>query len=92
MIYVLGLGLLHAVYTITGFDASAHTSEETRNAQVEVPKGMIRSVWWSGLFGYLMVCAMVLALPDQTDPATNTVIDGVAAGAKQGWNSFNWLI
>ena len=40
MIYVLGLGLLHAVYTITGFDASAHTSEETRNAQVEVPKGM----------------------------------------------------
>ncbi|MGB8638241.1 MAG: amino acid permease [Pseudolabrys sp.] len=92
MIYVLGLGLLHAVYTITGFDASAHTSEETRNAQVEVPKGMIRSVWWSGLFGYLMVCAMVLALPDQTDPATDTVIDGVAAGAKQGWNSFNWLM
>ena len=39
-----------------------------------------------------MVCAMVLALPDQTDPATNTVVDGVAAGAKQGWNSFNWLM
>jgi amino acid transporter len=92
MIYVLGLGLLHAVYTITGFDASAHTSEETRNAQVEVPRGMIRSVWWSGLFGYAMVCAMVLALPDQTDAATNTVTDGVAAGAKQGWNSFNWLM
>ncbi len=92
MIYVLSLGLLHAVYTITGFDASAHTSEETRNAQVEVPKGMIRSVWWSGVFGYAMVCAMVLALPDQTDPATNTVVDGVAAGAKQGWNSFNWLM
>jgi amino acid transporter len=92
MIYVLCLGLLHAVYTITGFDASAHTSEETRNAQVEVPKGMIRSVWWSGLFGYAMVFAMVLALPDQTDAATNTVTDGVAAGAKQGWNSFNWLM
>src|SRR6476659_240595 len=53
---------------------------------------MIRSVWWSGLFGYFMVCAMVLALPDQTDPATSTVTDGVAAGAKQGWNSFNWLM
>ena len=86
MIYVLGLGLLHAVYTITGFDASAHTSEETRNAQVEVPKGMIRSVWWSFLFGYLMVCAFVLALPDQTDRGDRTVIDGVAAGAEQGWN------
>jgi amino acid transporter len=92
MIYVMSLALLHAVYTITGFDASAHTSEETRGAQVEVPKGMIRSVWWSGLFGYAMVCAMVLALPDQTDAATGTVTSGVAAGAAQGWNSFNWLM
>jgi amino acid transporter len=97
-IYVLGLGLLHAVYTITGFDASAHTSEETRNAPREVPKGMIRSVWWSFLFGYIMVCAFVLAIPVQgsvADPADATktiMVDGVAAAAKQGWNSFNWLI
>ena len=91
-IYVFGIGLLHAVYTITGFDASAHTSEETRNAQVEVPKGMIRSVWWSFLFGYVMVCSFVLALPDQKDAAGNVTLDGVAAGAAQGWNAFNWLI
>jgi amino acid transporter len=91
-IYVFSLALLHVVYTITGFDASAHTSEETRNAQREVPKGMIRSVWWSFLVGYVMVCAFVLALPDQTDTATNVVTDGVTAGAAQGWNSFNWLI
>src|SRR4029079_5816478 len=90
-LYVVALRLLHAVYTNTGFDASAHTSEETRNAQREVPKGMIRSVWWSFLFGYFMVCAMVLALPDQTD-ASGTVTDGVAAAAKQGWASFNWLM
>lgn len=90
-LYVVALGLLHAVYTITGFDASAHTSEETRNAQREVPRGMIRSVWWSFLFGYFMVCAMVLALPNQTD-ASGTVVDGVAAAAKQGWASFNWLM
>src|SRR5205814_2911361 len=35
-IYVFLIGLLHVVYTITGFDASAHTSEETRDAQREV--------------------------------------------------------
>lgn len=92
MLYVAAIGLLHAVYTITGFDASAHTSEETRNAQREVPKGMIRSVFWSALFGYVMVCAFVLALPDQTDAASGTVTDGVTAAAKQGWGSFNWLI
>jgi amino acid transporter len=74
------LGLLQGVYTITGFDASGHTSEETRNAAVEVPKGMYRSVWWSFLFGYVMVCAFVLAMPS-TDEA-----------AKTGWGSFNYVM
>jgi amino acid transporter len=74
------LGLLLPLYTVTGFDASAHTSEETRNAQVNVPKGMIRSVWWSFLFGYLMICSFVLAMPT------------VADGAKQGGNVFFWLL
>lgn len=91
-IYVFAIGLLHAVYTITGFDASAHTSEETRDAQKEVPKGMLRSVWWSFLFGYFMVCAMILALPDQKDAAGNITMDGVSAGAAQGWNAFFWLM
>ena len=91
-IYVFALGLLHVVYTITGFDASAHTSEETRDAQREVPKGMIRSVFWSFLVGYVMVASFVLALPDQKDAAGNVTMDGVTAGAAQGWNAFNWLI
>ena len=91
-IYVFAIGLLHVVYTITGFDASAHTSEETRDAQKEVPKGMLRSVFWSFLVGYVMVCSFVLALPDQKDAAGVVTMDGVTAGAAQGWASFNWLI
>ena len=90
--YVFLIGLLHVVYTITGFDASAHTSEETRDAQKEVPKGMIRSVFWSFLVGYVMVCSFVLALPDQKDATGAVTLDGVSAGAAQGWNAFNWLI
>src|SRR6185295_12336590 len=34
------IGLLYPIYTITGFDASAHTSEETLNARSTVPRGM----------------------------------------------------
>jgi len=74
------LGLLMPAYTVTGFDASAHTSEETRSAAVNVPKGMMRSVFWSFLFGYIMVSSFVLAMPS------------VAEGAKQGGNVFYWLI
>jgi amino acid transporter len=57
-----GLGLLLPLYTITGFDASAHTSEETVDARKSVPRGMINSVFWSITFGYVMVCSFVLAM------------------------------
>lgn len=65
--WVFALGLLLPAYTITGFDASAHVSEETENAARNVPRGIVRSVWVSGLFGWLMLCAAVLAM---RDPAT----------------------
>lgn len=80
LLYGFGLGLILVCYTITGFDASAHTSEETRSAAREVPKGMLRAVFWSFLFGYIMVCAFVLAMPS------------VEEGAKQGYTVFYWVM
>jgi amino acid transporter len=70
------LGLLLPIYTITGYDASAHTSEETINAQRSVPRGIVSSILWSSLFGWIMLCAFVVAIPDM-----NTA-------AKQGFNVF----
>ena len=74
------LGLMWPIYTITGFDASAHTSEETVNAARNVPRGILRSVIVSGVVGWVMVCAFVLAMPS------------VADGAKQGGNVFFWIV
>lgn len=74
------LGLLHVCYTITGFDASAHTSEETRDAQRTVPKGMLSAVFWSALFGWLLVVSVLLAIPD------------LAEGAKKGFGIFAWVL
>ncbi len=74
------LGLLVVCYTITGFDASAHTSEETHQAAVTVPRGMWQAVFWSVIFGYFMVCAFVLAMPS------------VEEGAKQGYGVVLWLM
>ncbi len=78
--FVFLLGLLQGVYTITGFDASAHTAEETRDAARQAPRGMIHAVFWSFAFGYVMLCAFVLAMPS------------VKEGAAQGWNVFPWLM
>jgi len=78
--WVFALGLLLPIYTITGYDASAHTAEETKQAAQSVPRGIISSVWWSALFGYIMLCAFVLVLPNMDE------------AAKQGWNVFFWAM
>lgn len=68
--YLFLLGLLLPAYTITGFDASAHTAEETINAAHTVPKGMTHSVLWAGVFGWVMLCAIILAAPDLAEAAS----------------------
>ena len=74
------LALMWPVYTITGFDASAHTSEETVQAARNVPRGMLRSVYLSGLVGWLMVGSFVIAMPD------------VGEAARQGSDVFGALM
>ena len=64
MSYLFLLCLLLPVYTITGYDASAHTSEETKNAAMSVPQGIVSAVFWSSLVGWVMICAITLAIPD----------------------------
>jgi amino acid transporter len=88
--WVFLLGLLLPIYTITGYDASAHTSEETVKAATSVPRGMVSSVLWSSLFGYIMLCSFVLMIPTQAPLADGTVTDGMTAAAAQGWNVFFW--
>jgi amino acid transporter len=74
--YLFLLCLLLPVYTITGYDASAHTSEETKNAAMSVPKGIVSAVFWSSIVGWVMICAITLAIPD------------LAAAAALGWGMF----
>jgi amino acid transporter len=62
--YLFLLCLLLPVYTITGYDASAHTSEETVRAAHSVPRSIVQAVIWSSLVGWVMICAITLAIPD----------------------------
>ncbi len=78
--YLFLLCLLLPVYTITGYDASAHTSEETKNAATSVPQGIVSAVFWSSLVGWIMICAIMLAVPNMDE------------GAAQGFNVFFWTM
>src|SRR5215216_3724721 len=58
---VLPVGFLLAMYTQTGYDASAHTAEETRGAAKAAAQGVWRSVFWSALIGWLVLLAFLFA-------------------------------
>ncbi|HEV7845836.1 MAG TPA: amino acid permease [Thermoleophilaceae bacterium] len=62
--YVLPLGFLLTQYTITGFDASAHISEETRGAAIGAARGVWQSVFYSAIIGWFVLLAITFAATD----------------------------
>jgi amino acid transporter len=85
--YVLPLGFLLTQYTITGFDASAHISEETRDSENAAPKGVWRSVFYSALIGYILLLAVTFAA---ADPAAVTKGGGGAPAVFLSAVSVGW--
>lgn len=62
--FVLLLGLLQAQYTYTGYDASAHMSEETRGASRAAARGVVMSIVVSAVFGYILALGVTFAIQD----------------------------
>src|SRR5581483_2484215 len=58
------IGLLQAMWTFTGYDASASVSEETVDPRRRAPWGMVMAVAVSGIVGYLLLIALTLAIKD----------------------------
>ena len=62
-LYIFLIGLLNAQYTFTGYDASAHVSEETIDARISAPKGIVNSIWISMIAGFILLVAVSFAIP-----------------------------
>ncbi len=62
--FILPAGFLLTMYTITGYDASAHVSEETQEAEEAAAKGVWQSVASSALIGWFVVLAITFAATD----------------------------
>ncbi|MFZ0342461.1 MAG: amino acid permease [Gaiellaceae bacterium] len=73
-LYVFLTGLLLAQYTITGYDASAHMSEETRNASLGAAWGMVMSVVVSVIFGFVLLVAVTFVIPAKGPSDTSAFI------------------
>jgi len=72
-IYVFLIGLLLAQYTLTGFDASAHMTEETHNAAVAGPRGIVMSVLVSVIAGWILLIGVTSAIHDYTKEVATVV-------------------
>ncbi len=68
-IYVALLGLLLAQYTFTGYDASAHMTEETKNAAVSGPRGIIMSILVSLVAGWVLLIGITFAIQNYANEA-----------------------
>ena len=64
---IIPFGFLLTQYTITGFDASAHLSEETEAASKAAAKGIWQSIAYSVLGGYILLLCVVFAIPNGAD-------------------------
>ncbi len=61
-IYVFLLGLLLAQYTFTGYDASAHMTEETHDAAVAALWGIVLSIVVSLVAGWILLLGVTFAI------------------------------
>jgi len=60
--YILPVGLLMAQYTFTGYDASAHMTEETHNAARSGPRGIYMSILVSLIAGWVLLVGLTFAI------------------------------
>jgi amino acid permease (GABA permease) len=60
--YILPVGLLLAQYTFTGYDASAHMTEETHQASTAGPRGIVMSILVSLIAGWALLIGITFAI------------------------------
>ncbi|KAF9974567.1 hypothetical protein BGZ73_002002 [Actinomortierella ambigua] len=61
-VYVALIGLLQSQFTMTGYDASAHMSEETKNSAVSSPVGILMAVGVSFVAGLAYLLSLTFSI------------------------------
>jgi len=80
-IWVVLVGLMMAQYTLTGYDASAHMTEETRDAATSGPRGIMTSIWVSVVAGLVLMIGLTYAIPGAIGGDTYSAAAGAGINA-----------
>ena len=60
--YIFLVGILMAQFTMTGFDACAHMSEETKGADKSAPTAMVMSIGAASIAGFAYLLALLFSI------------------------------
>jgi amino acid transporter len=58
------LGFFMSIFIVYGFDTAGSFGEETLDASRQAPRGVLSSIWLSGLVGVVFLLAVILSLRD----------------------------
>ncbi|MBO3752377.1 amino acid permease [Streptosporangiaceae bacterium NEAU-GS5] len=73
------IAVLAPVYIFYGFESAGDISEETRDAGRSVPRAMRLALIWGGVASFVLIAALLLAMPSGPDPVGQTVKGGGVA-------------
>jgi amino acid transporter len=94
LLFVLPISAILTQYTITGYDASAHLSEETKSAANAAAKGIWQSIFYSAIGGWILLLSFLFAVQNADEVSANggavATIFTQALGSK--WAGFVLLI
>ncbi|KZT01961.1 amino acid transporter [Laetiporus sulphureus 93-53] len=76
--YVAVIGILMAQYSLTGFDASAHMTEETHNAAVSGPVGIVMAITTSAVLGWFLILGLLFSIQDLNATVSTSTGEPVA--------------
>lgn len=87
------VAMLQAQWTYTGYDASAHVTEETINPRVRAAWGVYLSVALSAFFGFVMLAVVTLGIHDPSKIADGGFIEAITqAIGETGGKLINLLV
>ena len=70
------LGMFMSLFIVYGFDTAGTFGEETIDASRQAPRGVLSSIWISGLVGAVFLLGVILAIPSIPD----AMAEGQAGG------------
>ncbi len=71
------IAVLAHVYIFYGFESAGDIAEETKDAGRQVPRAMRLALIWGGIASFILVAALLLAIPAGPDGVAKAVTGGV---------------